>query len=300
MEAKSMDLLTWLQVHEPNNLVHLSGDIYSTQEHDSLKISNGKWMWWSQGIGGRSALDYLVKVRGLSFTEAVEKITGQAATKPSFFVSDNTNRRESKLILPERNSNTDRVVNYLIARGIDPEIIQRCLDEGLLYESLPNHNAIFVGYDSDHVPRYACYRSTLGYRYLGEASGSNKRYSFRMTGDGTSSVHIFEGAIDVLSYATLLKLKGAVWRTKNLLSLAGIYHPAKSTQNNKIPIALTQFLDDNPGIRRIVFHLDNDSAGQKAALAMMQVLPASLGKINAPPPYGKDMNDYLCLSLGRD
>ena len=27
-----------------------------------LKISNGKWMWWSQRIGGYKALDYLVTV----------------------------------------------------------------------------------------------------------------------------------------------------------------------------------------------------------------------------------------------
>ncbi len=35
----------------------------------SLKISNGKWIWWSRGIGGRSALDYLIKVKGYSFLE---------------------------------------------------------------------------------------------------------------------------------------------------------------------------------------------------------------------------------------
>ena len=29
-------------------------------------------MWWSGGIGGRSALDYLIKVKEYSFLEAVE------------------------------------------------------------------------------------------------------------------------------------------------------------------------------------------------------------------------------------
>ena len=48
-----------------------------TAEHDSLKISNGKWYWWSRGIGGVSALDYLIKVRDFSFVEAVQTITGQ-------------------------------------------------------------------------------------------------------------------------------------------------------------------------------------------------------------------------------
>ena len=31
---------------------------YTTRTHDSLKISNGKWMWWSKGIGGKTELPY--------------------------------------------------------------------------------------------------------------------------------------------------------------------------------------------------------------------------------------------------
>lgn len=63
LEVKKMDLLTYLKNYEPYELVHFSGNTYTTRTHDSLKISNGKWMWWSRGIGGRSALDYLVKVK---------------------------------------------------------------------------------------------------------------------------------------------------------------------------------------------------------------------------------------------
>lgn len=48
--------------------------IFSTREHDSLKISNGKWMWWPRGFGGVSALDYLIKVKDIPFTEAMKMI----------------------------------------------------------------------------------------------------------------------------------------------------------------------------------------------------------------------------------
>lgn len=58
-KAKEMDLLTYLKNYEPGQLVKLLGGEYCTKEHDSLKISNGKWCWWSRGIGGRSALDWL-------------------------------------------------------------------------------------------------------------------------------------------------------------------------------------------------------------------------------------------------
>ena len=73
-EVKRMDLLTYLKNYEPYELVHFSGNTYTTRTHDSLKISNGKWMWWSRGIGGRSALDYLIKVKDYSFW--VTKLAG--------------------------------------------------------------------------------------------------------------------------------------------------------------------------------------------------------------------------------
>ena len=57
MAARQIDLLTYLQQYEPNELVKLDGGNYCTREHDSLKISNGKWHWFSRGIGGRTALD---------------------------------------------------------------------------------------------------------------------------------------------------------------------------------------------------------------------------------------------------
>lgn len=42
-KAKEMDLLTYLHNYEPQELVHVSGNTYCTREHDSLRISNGKW-----------------------------------------------------------------------------------------------------------------------------------------------------------------------------------------------------------------------------------------------------------------
>ena len=75
-QAREMDLLTYLRTYEPQELVHFGGSTYCTREHDSLKISNGKWCWFSRGIGGYSALDYLIKVKEMSFTQAVETIIG--------------------------------------------------------------------------------------------------------------------------------------------------------------------------------------------------------------------------------
>ena len=84
--ARQVDLLTYLQTCEPQELVHVSGNVYCTKTHDSLRISNGRWCWFSRGIGGYSALDYLIKVNGYSFLEAMETISGRTAIPPPSFV----------------------------------------------------------------------------------------------------------------------------------------------------------------------------------------------------------------------
>ena len=89
-EAKRMDLLTYLREYEPGELVKFSSNTYTTRTHDSLKISNGKWMWLSRGIGGTTALNYLIEVKGYSFIEVVETITGkQVVVVPKPIKQDN-------------------------------------------------------------------------------------------------------------------------------------------------------------------------------------------------------------------
>ena len=74
-QAREVDLLTYLRTYEPQELVHFGGSTYCTREHDSLKISNGKWCWFSRGIGGYSALDYLSeKVQKLSLVARLKLI----------------------------------------------------------------------------------------------------------------------------------------------------------------------------------------------------------------------------------
>ncbi len=69
-ELKKISLISYLETCDPTNLVRVGVNVYSTKEHDSLRISNGKWMWWSRRIGGATALDYLIKVKDMSFLEA--------------------------------------------------------------------------------------------------------------------------------------------------------------------------------------------------------------------------------------
>ena len=295
--ARRMDLLTYLRPYEPNELVRFSGNTYTTRTDDSLKISNGKWMWWSRGIGGNSALDYLVKVKGLSFLEAVETIMGCKVALPTDYC---TSKKETpkELKLPPKSASTDRITEYLFGRGIDYEIITHCIQKGLIFESLPYHNAVFVGKDEKGTPRYAAYRATNNSRLMGDASGSDKHYSFRLEGSNNSEVHLYECAIDALSYATLIKMNGGNWRKENLVSLAGVYAPREKVEESKVPAAVEGFLKSHPEIKRIVLHFDNDEVGRKATQALQIILSDRYEVIDSPPKFGKDFNDFLCMKLG--
>lgn len=295
-EAKRMDLLTYLSEYEPEELVKFSSNTYTTKTHDSLKISNGKWMWWSRGFGGKSALDYLVKVRGMSFPKAVEAIMGNGSV--SYNRPEKVSSYENQpLLLPEKSPSSDVVVEYLFSRGIDYEIINYCLDNELIMESLPYHNVVFIGYDEERKPKYAAYRATNQSRLMGDCTGSKKQYSFRLTADNTGEVHLFECAIDLLSYATLLKLDGKEWREHNLVSLAGVYSPKAVIEESKVPAAIKNLLSKDKTIKRIVLHLDNDIAGRKATKALQTILKDEYEVVDDPPACGKDVNDFLCKRL---
>ena len=76
--AKKIDLLTYLQINEPHELVkpkHGTGE-YRTVTHGSLVISNGLWFWNRGQVGGKSAVDYLIRVRNMGFVDAVKTVMG--------------------------------------------------------------------------------------------------------------------------------------------------------------------------------------------------------------------------------
>ena len=225
-QARQCDLLTYLQATQPQELVELRNSVYCLRSHDSLKISNGKWYWWSRGIGGRSALDYLIEVEGIPLVEAVQKINameGTEKTVPSIYVPSH-----KPFVLPERNSNNDRILQYLQMRGIDREVIEMCIAFDTLYEDV-RHNCCFVGFDETRSPRYAMLRSSDPNRsFLQEVAGSDKRFSFSLPPTESTKLYITESAIDTLSLYVLRD-----FAPDNYLSIAG----ANTPRGNMLPLA---------------------------------------------------------------
>ena len=143
--------------------------------------------------------------------------------------------KANKLILPEKATDNNRLASYLQNdREIDEEIVEYCIKHNLVYEGLYKskktgdlfRNAIFVGYDSSGQAKYAAYRCLNKNRYMGDCSGSTKEYSFRLeSSKENNELHLFECAIDALSFATLFKMNGHNWQEYNLVSLSGVYQP---------------------------------------------------------------------------
>lgn len=298
-KAEEMDLLTYLQNYEPQELVKIGNRTYTTKTHDSIRISNGLWNWFSKGLGGKNAVSYLMKVKNYTFFEAIQTILGNVNVKEPITYKQEEKKENIPIVLPQKAINSNNIKKYLKKRGIDAEIIQECINKNLIYESMPKHNVVFVGFDDENSPKYAFYRGTNDTRFMGEAKGSDKKYSFRLEAKQENKrVHLFESAIDLLSYATLLKMKNLDWHKENMISLGGVNQPSKTNENNKIPISIEEFLKKNPNIAEIYLHLDNDEVGRSASKSLQEVLSKKYKVLDRPSPIGKDCNDYLRYILG--
>ena len=291
--AREWDLLSYLKTFEPQELKPCKGGEYSTVTHDSLKISNGFWNWHSREIGGRTALDYLIKVRGMGFVEAVETICGErgaAERKPP--PPPPKPKPKKPFTLPEANRCGTAAVSYLARRGIDMDIISRCLSAGIFYESRRHHNCVFVGRDPAGVARFACLRGICDDFKL-DVEGSDKQYSFCLPAADPDShfLAVAESPIDALSVASILKMQGEDWTKNHYLSLGGT-----------APRALLQFLHDHPAVTHISLCLDNDKAGLIGMAKIREAIRADpeLSRrvrliVDNPPPMfgGKDYNELL-------
>ena len=159
----------------------------------------------------------------------------------------------------------------------------------MLYEDAKYHNCVFLGYDGN-TPKYGAVRSTVS-DFKRDLTGSDKRFSFFIPAESdTGTVHLFESAIDLLSYASLeIKVKRN-WRRDDLLSLAGVY---KTDKKQDIPLALRTYLERHTGTKAVYLHLDNDEVGRMATKQIIEALSSQYTVIDQPPQSGKDFNDYL-------
>jgi len=287
--AKEINILDYVLQNEPDNVKRI-GNTYYLKDHDSFRISNGLWKWESQGIGGKNVVDYLIKVRGYCFVDAVRHLAGDeiplartVVPKARMPTEERSIIEREPLKLPHRFENNNRVIEYLKSRGIDETLIQDCIRKNILYESADFHNAVFVGRDESGKARFATLRGTFG-DLKRDAEGSDKRYSFCLPPKNPKSgtVFVFESPIDLLSYDTLCKLGNIEPQDGWRLSLGGTSMLALShlieQQKFKAPIA------------HCVVCTDNDTAGH---IAFSEIFEKLTIKVSRSIPVGKDWNETL-------
>ena len=296
--ARRMTAIEFLRRYRANDLVKSSArGEFELKSHDSFKI-NGEsslWHWKSRGIGGKSALDYLMHVEGCSFVEAVQLLCDeQLVLRRRIMPTWNANARRSSW--PEKSPTTTRVEAYLRCRGISQAVIDHCLQTGILYESLPYHNCVFVGRDAGGTPRYAALRGTYTYgkQFKAESTGSDKRFGFCIAPTAESSaLAVFEAAIDAMAEMSLAGDAADKYR----LSLGGIYAPEEGRDIHP-PAALEEFLAQHPRMDRIEFCLDNDPPGRAAAVALARLYGKQYQvAVRLPPIEGFDYGDLAQAAL---
>lgn len=178
-------------------------------------------------------------------------------------------------------------------------------------------NAVFVGYDDNNKPAYAAkrgmYNKTVivdgkekNKSFRQEVTGSSKQHSFFMRdlSDKSKSIHVFEAAIDAMSYATLIDLYSSNYKTKNLLSLGGAASGRESkfsSEDIMLPPALQNVLDNKSfNIDTVYIHFDNDKTGQEQAIKLKNKLDKLGVKSQIKlPPSGKDFNDFLKNTIAK-
>ena len=269
--AREYRVLDYVLRYEADQYKPVGGG-YRSKEHPSLAVSERGFYWHSHGLSGKTALDYLVYIRGYGLVDAAcmllnERPVERSVTKP--------------LTLPLRHKDNRRVIAYLQSRGIDRDLIMDCISRGVLYESQYHHNCVFLGKDEYGRTRSATMRSTTG-NFKCDANGSDKLYGFVLA-PATKNSHeiaVFESALDALSHQTLCK-QGHIprfdgWR----LSLGGTTIGA-----------LEHFIKSRPEVTHCLICTDSDNAGELAATNIAKL--SGITTARSPPVMGNDWSDTL-------
>lgn len=138
--AREADLFTYLQFHEPGVLKR-DGPNFRHKEHDSLVYVTGKryWYWNSRGRS-INALDYLIQIRGYGLVDAVHALVGgeirqEPAYRNTAEIQVSKEPEKKAFSLPWVRRCATAAVSYLQKRGISSEVIRRCLQAGIFYET---------------------------------------------------------------------------------------------------------------------------------------------------------------------
>ncbi|MGV8150045.1 MAG: DUF3991 domain-containing protein [Alkaliphilus sp.] len=261
---------------------------YKIPGFGGLYINEAGDMWnrFSDENSGGGIVQFVMEMENKTWVEAIKKLLGSSYNENSS-IPQREPKMRGKLVLPKKNDNYKHLFAYLIkTRKIDKEIVSRFVKEKKIYEDT-NRNCVFVGYDEEDSPRYASLRGTnTNVRFCGDVKNSDKGYPFCQTGT-SNKLLIFESAIDLLSFLTILKMRGIVNFNHHMVSLGGMSY-----------LPIEKYLDKHKNITNIITCLDADVEGQ----AFAQRIREKFGKkyeMASHLPEEKDFNEELIVVLSK-
>ena len=167
--AKNTDMIALLESEEGFSFKSTYGEReFKCIEHNSLVVNGNRrrWYWNSRQVGGNNAIDYLVKIRGMNFRDAVLHLVGDreqtAYTPIRKAVTENVSvSKPVRFVLPEQAHFPDGRRNYsnIIAyinkgRGIDMNIINTLIASGQIYQGVQYNGLHIVGYNDEGIAFY--------------------------------------------------------------------------------------------------------------------------------------------------
>lgn len=279
-QARRTDLVELLR--SQGEILKRSGKEWEWKDgSQKITIRGNLWYHQYERVGG-DAIDFVRRFCNKSYPEAVEyllgNIDGTIKTSPPVV------KEVKPFKLPPTNKNNSRVKAYLLhTRGIDEDVYQAFEDKGLIYESADYHNAVFVGFDKNGVPRHANKRGIgKGSTFKGNASNSQPEYSFHWFGS-SNKIYLFEAPIDMLSFISMHKKN---WQNHN--------YAASCSVSDRV---LFQCLKDNPCIKKVYICFDSDEPGQTAANKISNKLFALGTESEILVPKLKDWNEDLQFAV---
>lgn len=251
-----------------------------------INADGHKWNCFSRATGG-GPVQFVMEMGHLSWVDAVKELIGLSEDDLPF-VEPPAKDFEVKgdLVLPEKNQTFKHIFAYLIkTRKIDKDIVGEFVKSKKLYEDTYK-NCVFVGFDIEDNPKFASVRGTnTKKRFRMDVENSDKGYPFCCEGN-SDTLCVFESAIDLMSYLTLIKLHGISNFKHHLLSMGGTSY-----------IPIEKYLERNPQIKKLTLCLDADDEGRFFAQKIKEKFGEDY-EFRMHIPKGKDFNEELVNVMG--
>ena len=167
--AKNTDMIALLESEEGFSFKSTYGEReFKCIEHNSLVINGNRrrWYWNSRQVGGNNAIDYLVKIRGMNFRDAVLHLVGDREQTAYMPIRKAVTEKVSvskpvRFVLPEQahfpdgRRNYSNIIAYLNkGRGIDMNIINTLIASGQIYQGVQYNGLHIVGYNDEGMAFY--------------------------------------------------------------------------------------------------------------------------------------------------